>query len=102
MRNKFEDVVILRQVHRYEDKNDAVPEENMFACSPRKASFQASVLLALSKRPGQSEQSVCNLYRGCRMDVMKDAVEARGPRQSEDEAREEFLGKFPVQFLAVE
>ena len=81
---------------------DAVPEENMFTCSPRKASFQASVLLALVKQPGQSEQSVCNLYRGCRMDVIKDAVEARGPRQSEDEAREEFLGKFPVHFLAVE
>merc|ERR1712146_301439 len=33
---------------------DSVPEENMFHCSPRKASFQASVLLALSKKPGQT------------------------------------------------
>ena len=78
---------------------DSVPEENMFHCSPRKASFQASVLLALSKRPGQTERSVCEMYKKCDMDVIRDAVEARGPRQSEEEAREEFLANSRYNFF---
>jgi len=78
---------------------DSLPEDNLFNECFKKAAFLGGLLVRLASRPGQTQQSVCNLYRGCKIDVLREAAAARGPKQSEEEAREEFLAKYPLQFL---
>jgi translation initiation factor 4G len=78
---------------------DEIPDENMFSMSPRRAAFYGGVLVALLDRPGQTADSVKAQYSACKTDVMAEAAQQRGPKQSEQEAKEEFLGKYALQFL---
>ena len=78
---------------------DTLPEDNLFNGSYKKAGFLGGLLVQLAGRPGQTEQSVCQMYKECKTDVIRAAEALRGPKQSEEEAREEFLEKYPVQFL---
>ena len=78
---------------------DTLPVDNLFNDSYKRAGFIGGLLVQLAKRPGQTEQSVCQMYKECKMDVIEAAEALRGPKQSTEEAREEFLGKYPLQFL---